>query len=332
MKILGKTLLVLLAVIILLSMAAFLLPRTAHVERTVQIEAPARMIFSQVNDLHQWGKWAPWNQIDPDMSVEYQNSGIGEGAGYTWESQNKQVGRGSLVINVSVPYDSISISMDFMEGGVANSYFVFKEDGSKTAVTWGFNSDLGNNPLARWVGLMFNQMIGADFDKGLNNLSQFCQTMKEEEIPVIEIVELPEIHYASLSQNVNWENVGSEMGAMFGKINSALQRENILITDMPFVIYHSMDEGNMQIECGIPVEKSFEPVSGISSQIRKTAKYAIAYHIGGYENLEKTHSALQDWIKEHKFSVSGGPMEIYLTDQASEPDVNKWITAVYYPL
>lgn len=332
MKIIGKTLLVLLSAIIVLALVAFLLPRYAHVERTAQIDAPARMVFAQVNDLHQWNEWATWNQIDPEMKIEYQHGGIDQGAGYSWESANKQVGKGSLTLTASVPYDSIAISMDFMEGGLANSYFIFKEDSSKTTVTWAFNSDLGNNPLSRWLGLMFKQMIGADFEKGLTNLSQLCQNIKEEEIPVVEIVQLPETAYASINQKVSWEDVGNEMSVMLQKINAMLQKESIAATDMPFCIYHSVGENEMQIECGIPVGGMFEPKEGVSCQTRKAGKYALAYHIGSYELLETTHSAIQNWIKEHQLNVNGAPMEIYLTDTSSQTDPNKWVTAVCYPL
>ena len=125
MKIIWKIVLVFIGLIVLLSAASFLLPEKVHVERTAKIDAPVRTVFSQVNDLYCWDKWATWNQIDPEMKTEYVNGGVGQGAGFHWDSKNQQVGNGKMYITRSLPYDSIVVSMDFMEGSLATGYFLF---------------------------------------------------------------------------------------------------------------------------------------------------------------------------------------------------------------
>jgi hypothetical protein len=37
-------------------------------------------------------------------------------------------------------------------------------------VLWGFDAEHGMNPLARWFGLLFDRMIGPDFEQGLAKL------------------------------------------------------------------------------------------------------------------------------------------------------------------
>ena len=39
-------------------------------------------------------------------------------------------------------------------------------------VVWYFNADFGNNPFARWFGLLIDPMIGADFERGLRKLDE----------------------------------------------------------------------------------------------------------------------------------------------------------------
>ncbi|MDX9883219.1 MAG: GyrI-like domain-containing protein [Prolixibacteraceae bacterium] len=332
MKTIWKTLLVFIGAVLVLWAASFLLPEKIHIERTATINAPARVIFNQVNDLYCWNKWAPWNQIDPGMEVKYINGGVGQGAGYHWSSDNRQVGNGKLYITRSLAYDSIVVSMDFMQGGLAGGYFLFREDSSKTSVTWAFESHLGNNPLARWMGLMFDQMIGADFEKGLSNLDSLSKSIIEEQRPVVEIVDLPEIVYAGIKKTVKWEDIGNEMGTMYSKISLFLQKNGIQVVDMPFTIYHSMNEGEMEIECGLPVSQAFDPATEVICGKRVAGKYAFAIHVGNYETLETTHAILQKWIAGHSFLVTGGPVEVYLTDPATEPDPGKWVTNIYYPL
>ncbi len=332
MKVIWKTLLVFIGAVLILGAASFLLPKKVHVERTIEINAPLRVVFNQVNDLHAWNKWATWNQLDPGMDVEYVNGGVGEGAGYHWSSEDQQVGSGKMYITRSLPYDSIVVSMDFMEGGLASGYFLFNEKEGKTSVTWTFDTHLGNKPLYRWMGLMFNKMIGADYEKGLGNLKTLSTLIVEEQQQVVEFTSLPEVIYAGIKKTTQWENIGNEMGELYPKINAFIQKNVLSASGMPFTIYHSINEGEIVFECGIPVNKAFPSSADIDCGKRVAGKYAFGVHTGNYETLETTHSAIQEWIAAHGFSITGGPIEVYVTDPEEEPDPGKWVTNIYYPL
>ena len=56
---------------------------------------------------------------------------------------------------------------------VAN--FELVESDGKTAVTWGFETDLGSNPMARWMGLMMDSWVGGDYEAGLSNLKALVE-------------------------------------------------------------------------------------------------------------------------------------------------------------
>ncbi len=43
-------------------------------------------------------------------------------------------------------------------------------EGEGTRVTWAFDTEHGMNPFKRWLGLLFDRMIGADYEKGLAKL------------------------------------------------------------------------------------------------------------------------------------------------------------------
>ncbi|OFX28880.1 MAG: hypothetical protein A2W92_15085 [Bacteroidetes bacterium GWA2_42_15] len=143
---------------------------------------------------------------------------------------------------------------------------------------------------------------------------------------------MPEVVYAGMKKTVKWENIGAEMGMMYSKISGFLQKNGISVTDMPFTIYHSMSEGEMEIECGLPVNTGFDSTPEITYSKRVAGKYVFGIHVGNYETLEATHTVVQEWITRHGFSVTGGPVEVYLTDPGTEPDPGKWVTNIYYPL
>ncbi len=164
-----KILLGLLGIIVLLVIVSFFLPREVHVERSIVINAPQEIAFEQVNTLKNWENWSPWNELDPNMSIVYSGPESGTGAMYTWEGNDK-VGKGNLKITNSEPFNRVETDLDFMEQGVAKGYYTFEPVEGNTKVTWGFDSDMGMNPIGRYMGLMMETFLGPDFEKGLSNM------------------------------------------------------------------------------------------------------------------------------------------------------------------
>ena len=104
-----------LAIIIVLLVASFFLPKHIHIERSVFIKAPAEVVFNQINVLKNWEEWSPWHQIDTTMLITYTGPEGGIGSAYEWKSDNRNAGKGKLTILYSHAYDTIATEMDFME-------------------------------------------------------------------------------------------------------------------------------------------------------------------------------------------------------------------------
>jgi hypothetical protein len=162
-------------ILVLLTTFSFLLPKNIHVERTAIIKAPADSVFVQINTLKNWNSWSPWNKLDPDMKIVYNEIPAGTGAAYEWKSKKRNVGNGKLCIVASAANDSICTNMNFMEHGVAKGIYKFKQVEGGTQLTWIMETDMGMNPIMRYMGLMMDKMVGKDFEKGLNNLKAVCE-------------------------------------------------------------------------------------------------------------------------------------------------------------
>lgn len=311
---------------------AYFLPRIVVVERNAVIEAPANVVFSQVNDLHSWEKWSMWNQIDPEMEIKYINHGVGEGAGYNWESEHPNVGDGRLLITESAPYDSIVTLLTFAERGDAISIFYFEEKDSTTLVTWRLKYNVGYNPAARWKGLMIGSIVGPDFEEGLENLNVVCKVQVQENDFIGELVNLEAFEYASVREEVAFMDVSLKMGDLFAEVSNFIEMANTGVAGMPFAIYHEMDSESIDLECGIPVSEKVEGTEVITTGTYPEKKCAAVDYFGDYRQLEDAHTAVQSWIEEHNFKLAGAPLEFYLTDPATEPDPGKWHTRIYYPV
>lgn len=157
----------------------FLLPGTSHVERQIDINASAPVVYDQINELKNWENWSPWAKLDPNVKWTYsQPTTAGTGAYYMWVGNDK-VGEGKMTILDAKPNEMLHCKMEFKGQGDAFSDFkLTAKDSTATKVVWSFDSEHGLNPIARWLGLAINSFIGPDYEKGLANLKAVSESKK----------------------------------------------------------------------------------------------------------------------------------------------------------
>jgi len=175
-----KILKYLIGIIILFFLAmliiGFLLPKQMEVERSVTIDKPASEVFTKINNLRNWDSWSPWYNLDPNTVWEYGGRGEGQGAWYTWASEQNDVGSGKFTITESVPNEKILAEMEFEGMGTANTGFYFTEQNGITKLVWNFDSEIGNNPIARiFANTLGKRSLGGQYQQGLDKLKKVVE-------------------------------------------------------------------------------------------------------------------------------------------------------------
>jgi hypothetical protein len=175
MRFLRNLILVLMGLIALLAAGAYLLPRHQIVERSILIDASPEAVFPLVNSLKRGAEWSPWMGRDPAMQVTYEGPDDGVGAKMQWASENPQVGSGRQEIVLSTPNERVETALDFGEMGAAKAWFALASEGEGTRLVWGLDADMGSNPIGRWMGLMMDRWVGADYEAGLANIKALAE-------------------------------------------------------------------------------------------------------------------------------------------------------------
>jgi hypothetical protein len=147
-------------------------PERFVVSRSEVIAAPAEVIFGQVNDLHKWEPWSPWEKLDPHCKRTFEGAPAGVGAVYGWLGDPKTVGSGRMTILESVPAEKIVIKLEFFTPfkGLAVCDFVFTPQGEKTKVTWSMRGTCNFMAKAMHLVMNMDKMIGTQYAKGLADL------------------------------------------------------------------------------------------------------------------------------------------------------------------
>jgi Polyketide cyclase / dehydrase and lipid transport len=167
---------IILAVVLLvvLGLAGFVAtrPDTYKVERSRTLDAPPEVAFGQVVDFHKWDAWSPWAKLDPNMKTTHEGEAGAVGSSYLWQGNDK-VGRGKMTLVEVNPPGILKIKLEFLEPypSTSETVFTFKAAENGTHATWTMNGK--NNFVGKAFCLVMNmdQMIGADFEKGLAQLN-----------------------------------------------------------------------------------------------------------------------------------------------------------------
>jgi Polyketide cyclase / dehydrase and lipid transport len=139
-----------------------------EVTRSTTIQAPRERVHGLIDDFHEWRKWSPWEEVDPELERDYSGAESGAGARYAWEG-NRKAGKGSMEI-LSSTAERVDVGLVFERPFKADNRVAFElrpEGGEATHVTWRMS---GTNKgvaaiFTKIVGM--DRLLGKDFEKGL---------------------------------------------------------------------------------------------------------------------------------------------------------------------
>ena len=127
-------------------------------------------------------------------------------------------------------------------------------------------------------------------------------------------------------------NISAVMGELFGELTDFLGESGQVPIGMPLAIYHSMESGEVDLECAMPVATHMEGRGRVTAGELPAGKAAVTTHMGPYQELSQTWDALTAWMGEQDLQPRSSPWEVYVNDPGAEPDQSKWRTDIFFPV
>src|SRR5690606_5512400 len=198
-------------------------PDRMALERQVDIDRPAALVFAVANDLSRFNDWSPWYPLDPDATYRYEGPASGPGATVHWQG-NESVGSGTMriVANDAPTQVSTQLVFDGFETPANGGYLIEATSGTTSRMTWTFDSDL-KGATARWFGLLMPRYIGADYEKGLANFKALLEAMPADDFGDIDVAEqdVPAIDVISVAGSApagDMEATAAVLGELYGQL------------------------------------------------------------------------------------------------------------------
>ena len=181
------------------------------------MNAPAEVIYDNVKDYKSWAAWGPWIDQDENIDISYAEKTEGEGASYSWKSE--EMGDGSMQTVKVIPNKEIDQKITFntpVGDSESDVYWRFEpsEEPGKTKVTWGMKGELTLIEKIKRAYKNEDITVGLPemFQTGLKNLDEIVRSeIAKYSIDVDGITEYQGGYYLYLTTSTKQSEIGSKM-------------------------------------------------------------------------------------------------------------------------
>lgn len=334
LRIIGIALLVLLLAVAVLSLIA---PKKMSVERETTINAPPQVVYDHVRSFSSFGKWSPWEELDPNMQKKYEGRDGEVGSTYHWAG-NENAGKGVQEIVALQPNEQVDIKLTFTEpfASVANTQFLLsKTPEGNTKTVWSLESEM---PIPfNVLGLLMNLSdgVGKDYEKGLAKLKTVCESAAANSTGgKVQEVQMPAKNYMTIRQKIKHQEIAKFFETNFTQMTFYLTKQKIRLSEAPAGLYYEYDETQKTTDLAAALLVPDNTPAGNNMTITKlpAAKYLSIDHYGDYAKLKDAHSMIEQEAKTRNLKLGSPVIESYVSDPTEEKDTTKWLTKVYYPV
>jgi effector-binding domain-containing protein len=155
------------------------------------------------------------------------------------------------------------------------------------------------------------------------------------------VAERAEQPYVAIKALVSMQTIGTVLPQIHPEVFGWLRARGIAPAGAPFWKYNVIDM-TRQMEVGVPVAAAVAGDERVLADVLPAGRYATLVHTGHPSGLMDATAALLAWVKAEglKWDMRetedgqewGSRLEIYETDPAEEPDMEKWETQLAFRL
>jgi effector-binding domain-containing protein len=319
-------------------LAALFAPSTKEVRRSIKIEAPVDAVFNQVASFENWKKWDVWYQKDPSQKRTYNGSLGDKSYGYKWESDNDDVGKGSMTIYAVKHGERLDFTFSF--GQRTNSgYFTFASKLGITEVEWVMISEL-SYPMTI-LNYFIDGMVGSDFENGLARLKEYTEKTPllerlPKDTPVV-IVEEYGVNYALVKvKDLPTDKLGTFLENGYNKVFTHIQTNGLVPKGPPHGLFYEWNEkeGTTTLAAAVPVSDVLRELEAQFQVADKTVylgeDYISSTVVGGNSRVYEMHRLLSKWTNENAKSLKTPIVEEYIKGSNDTQDTSQYQTKITY--
>lgn len=313
---------------------------TYHVEESRILEAPAPLLFEQINNYESWSIWSWVGSQEFDVILG--DTVQGEGARLRWE--NGEINDGSLITTKSEPFARIDQKLVF-DAGIAqsrgNMYWILEPVAEGTRVSLGLegSQDFREKLAYTLRNDEIGEIFAPKFREALEALEHSTKTRMEEfSVNVNGITEHGGGFYMYSSTATRLSEVQHRGAEMLQQVSQYMDKNDISISGKPFLIYNERDKDNASAIFSAAIPTPSRVITPSGSQVltgylpaQKVLKTTLK---GNHKNAQLAWDEAYKYIEENELTPKPGgeTFEIFITDPVAEINPARWVTEIYIPI
>lgn len=211
---------------------------------------------------------------------------------------------------VIIPFSSDSVALSFI--GTANT---------------------GWNPVSRLQKGRWAKQVAADIRNLLQTLKSFYANEKNVYGFAIQRELVVDTALISISERSIAQPSTTTIYSMIDRLKSFARQNNAAPTGLPMLNVTTTAEGSYLTRVALPLNKRLKNEGDIQSKWMMGNGNILATEVkGGPASIQQAFTALEHYTSDHQWATAAIPYQSLVTDRKSEPDTNKWVTKVFWPV
>lgn len=154
----------------------------------------------------------------------------------------------------------------------------------------------------------------------------------EETVPELTVEDVPACTYVIARERAPMEELTRVIPRLIAETHAWVLGHGGSTGAPMAVVGPPDDEGVVGLEVGWPVEGLPEPPAPLETVTYEATRAVVHRHVGPYERLHETYGLLEHAIAAARLVPAGPARESYETNPEEEPDPERWITEIVWPV
>lgn len=151
-------------------------PSEYRTVRAIELQASPEAVYRRLEDLHQWQRWSPWNELDSQIKRKYEGPRRGQGAAYSWEGRGS-VGQGKVTIAEADEPIRVVYRVEFIApwNATVQNTFQLAKSANGVKLSWAIAGR--RNFWSKLFGFFGDpdEVLGTDMERGLQKLKEMVE-------------------------------------------------------------------------------------------------------------------------------------------------------------
>ncbi len=311
-----KRILIVAIVLILIAVAStyFLIPTRIVINKSLVVGANKDALYRKVGITNTWPEWWPGSTNQ-------------DGQGYTYVSNSFSFKPGLL------QFTSVPLTIELKKLTLRTDLTFLQVHLDSTRLQLGTVVPTSSNPIKRIARYSEAKKLAKSFDEILYAIAKQYSNIQNLYGYDIQKKSVMDSTLIFISEEVKGPPPVKRIYELVDQLRSYIRNHNAKETNYPMLNVFTNDSVNYLLKVAIPVDKILPDSGNIHYRWMLGGGNILITEVkGGNHAIQKAYRQIRHYVDDFDRVAPAIPFESLVTDRRSEPDTNKWVTRIYFPV